>query len=378
MIFGLAALLAGCKTNPSNKEIDNAGLMNDTAVTIALSIDNSTWKNPGSLLKLDSYVILSSKVPVGVVKRVIIEDNIYILDKQSRLLCFKPNGEFNFLLNKKGKGPGEYTQIVDIAIDPEKGLLTIMDTWRRKLIHYSASTGEFIDEDNLLVTPHALAIFNNQYFFYNPYHYNYQNDKDLHYSLLTSQDGKTIKNRYLPHDLAIADYSFDDCYHQFFYNPGEIFFKKRFCDTIFSISNDAVKAKFIFLLPDALPYSWILEKPNGVEVSKSKYSWSLSDVYQCGQILFSTFFNQQYVISSFYDLANKKTIYCGRNIWPTPSKDLPVYSSIQGVKNNRFFSLVDASVIVEFKKANPSVFQEDWVAINENSNPVLVFYKIAN
>jgi hypothetical protein len=372
----LLAISVGCTTKPRIENIDNTDFTKDTVITVELTIDNSTWKNVSSILELDSYVILSPEVPVGIVKRVIIEDNIYILDEQSRLLCFKPNGEFKFLLNKKGKGPGEYNQIVDMAVDPDKGILTIMDTWRRKLIHYSAKNGKFIGEENLAVTPHAMAILTNKYYFYNPYHYNYQNDKSLHYSLLVSKDGSSITDRHFPHDPIIADYKFDDCNHQFFYNPGEIFFKKRFCDTIFSISTDVVKPKFNFLLPDALPYSWILQKPNAVEVSKSKYSWALSDVYQCGNVLFSTFFNQGFVISSFYDLAKNKVIYCGRHIWPTPSKELPVYSTIQGVDGNRFFSLVDASIILEFVKINPAAFQKDWLAVNENSNPVLVFYKV--
>ena len=223
----------------------------------------------------------------------------------------------------------------------------------------------------------ALAFFNNKYYYYNPYHFNYPNDKSMHYSLLSSENGEKITNRYFPHDPKIADYMYGDAFRQFSYNPDELYFRKRFIDTVYAITADGVVPRFSFKLPDPLPYSLVQQKPDALELAtKSKYSGTLHGIYRCGNILHSNFFNQNFVASSFYDLEKDEIIYCGKHISPYPTKDLPVFSLIDGVYEGKFFSLVSPISVLERIKINPKAFTKDWFSIDENSNPVLVFYKL--
>ncbi len=378
LILLFSVLITACSTGTNDTNDSYAGLTGDSIRTIELNISDTSWTDVKSLLQIDSYVFLSSKVPIGTLERVIIEnDYIYILDEQSRLVCFKPNGDIAFYLDRKGKGPGEFSSITDIVIRSEKNTLTIADQGRRKLIHYSSKNGKFISEEDLKVSVDALAYWNNKYYHYNPYHFNYPTDESMHYSLLCSENGEEITNRYFPHDPKIADYMYGDAFHQFSYNSDELYFRRRFIDTVYAITTEGVVPRYSFVLPDALPYSLVQQKPNALELAtKSKYSGTLYNIFRSGNILHANFFNQNFVVSAYYDLEKDETIYCGKHVWPYPTKELPVCSLIDGVYNNKFFSLVSPLSIIERMKINPKAFSKDWFSINENSNPVLVFYKL--
>ncbi len=374
----LVGIIFGCSTKPKESQPNAMGSEGEQLRTIKVELSDSSWTDPKSLLEMDSYVFLSSKVPLGNLKRVIIaNDHIYYLDQSSRLVCFKPNGDIAFSLNRKGSGPGEYSAITDMIVKPEMNVLTIADQGRRKLIHYSAKSGIFLMEEELKVSVSSLAFFNKKYYHYNPYHHNYPKDKSMHFSLLETKTGKDIENRYFPHDPKIANYMFDDNFRQFSYNKDEVYFRKRFIDTVFAITSQGVEPRYHIDLPDPLPYSYVQQKPNALELAtKSIYSSTLHGIYQSGDILHFNFFKDELVATAFYDLEKDETIYCGNHIWPYPTKQLPVYSLIDGVYKGKFFSLVSAMTILEDMERNPAAFSKDWSKINENSNPVLVFYNL--
>lgn len=374
IIIALSVTVLSCSTEHSS-HVPSA---DESLRSIKLELSDTSWTNVNSLIQMDSYIILSSKIPLGIIERVLVNDEkIYILDNQSRIVCFNFKGEIIFTIKETGKGPGEYYKIIDMIFNPEKNAITVADQGKRKLIHYSARTGKFINEEILKISPDAMAFFNGNYYFYNPYHFNYPDDKSLHYSLIEAKNGEHITNREFPHNPRISDYMFDDCYHQFSYNEDEIYFRKRFIDTVFAITEDGVVPRYAFELPNPLPYEVVEQKPNMLELAtKSKYTGTLYNIYRTGNILYCNFFGEEFIASTFYDLQKDEIIYCGNNVWPYPSKELPVITLFDGIYNKNFFSLISPIIIMSAKETNPDAFPKDWLVINENSNPVLAFYKI--
>ncbi len=371
-------IIYGCSTQPNESQIKVSGNESDPLRTIKVSLCDTSWGDVKSLLEMDSYVFLSSEMPLGKLKRVIIEkDYVYFLDEQSRLVCFKPNGDIVFSLNNKGKGPGEYSEITDMVINSEESILTIADHNRRKLIHYSLIDGKYLREEDFKVSVSSMAFFNKKYYYYNPFHFNFPKDKSMHFSLLASTSGVDIENRYFPHDPKVADYMYDDNFRQFSYNTKELYFRKRFIDTVFAITGQGLVPRYSIELPDPLPYSLVQQKPDMLELAtKSKYSSALHSIYTSGNILHFQFFKDEWVTTAFYDLEKDDQIYCGNHIWPYPTKQLPVYSLIDGVYKGKFFSLASPLTVMEQMERNPEAFPKDWSRVNENSNPVLVFYNL--
>ena len=59
-----------------------------------------------------------------------------------------------------------------------------------------------------------------------------------------------------------------------------------------------------------------------------------------------------------------------------PVKELPVFYPVVGVYQDCFFSLVSPTTILEKLSIDASVFPKELQEISEDSNPVLMFYKV--
>ncbi|MDR2026154.1 MAG: 6-bladed beta-propeller [Prevotellaceae bacterium] len=66
-----------------------------------------------------------------------------------KLLVFDKNGKFLRQIGKRGRGPGEYIQITDFCIDPERREIYLLDAGSRKVLKYSLDSGEYISSINL-------------------------------------------------------------------------------------------------------------------------------------------------------------------------------------------------------------------------------------
>ena len=76
------------------------------------------------------------------------------------------------------------------------------------------------------------------------------------------------------------------------------------------------------------------------------------------------------------DLKKNKIIYAGNKVSNNPVKELPVFYPVVGVYQDCFFSLVSPMTILEKLSIDASVFPKELQEISEDSNPVLMFYKV--
>ncbi|SHK05609.1 6-bladed beta-propeller protein [Tangfeifania diversioriginum] len=376
--IGLSIILILFSCNNKVRNTRTASAKENPQLIDNLKISDSTYYDINNLLTLDEYIILDSDVPLAKINRVIITgEQIFIFDSQPKIVCYNYSGQVEFKISNKGKGVGEFVNIVDFSIDKKLKSVKVYDSSLRKVLYYDMGDGRFKYDRKIAIAPKAIANFGSYDYYYNPYNFNYPDSKEYHFSLLKSRDEKEFVDKFFPHDPLISSYLFGGGGESpFFYGEDELLFVRRFETTVYSISNEGIFPIFDIKLPNAVPKSYIKKKPNPVELMNSQYSSVLTDIYRVKDILYFSFTNAGYWISTFYDLSTSRVIYCGKRIWPEPSKELPVYYPLRGISKGRFFSLVSPSTIIELRKNNESVFPEKMLDVEEADNPVIAFYSV--
>ena len=67
---------------------------------------------------------------------------VYVLDNRNQILVFDESGKYLWKLNNRGTGPGEYTHLMDFAIDQKHDNILLLDYGR--IIRYDL-TGKYLD-----------------------------------------------------------------------------------------------------------------------------------------------------------------------------------------------------------------------------------------
>lgn len=91
-------------------------------------------------------------------KIVMRNDLIYIGDLRSdRIVVYDMTGKFRFVLDRKGRGPGEYLEIVSFAVDDR--YLYTLDNFRRMVDLYDCRSGAWIESRELPITAWDMEVF---------------------------------------------------------------------------------------------------------------------------------------------------------------------------------------------------------------------------
>jgi hypothetical protein len=124
----------------------------------------------------------------------VFDDYILIFDFfiAKKLFVFDKNGKFLRQIGKTGRGPGEYIQIIDFCIDPERREIYLLDTGTRKALKYNLDTGEYISSIDLPkndVSPYLIAFAYDKLYL----KINYYGQKEENDNLLMEFDPETGK-----------------------------------------------------------------------------------------------------------------------------------------------------------------------------------------
>lgn len=369
--------LCACQPKKTSETVATALPDSGRVQKIDVQVADTAFRCIEHVLESEGYIVLSQQPVINDVVRVILyQDRIYLLDKSSQLICYDFEGRVKYQAEGPGGGPHEFGRLIDFCIDPAAECLVGLDRAKRKLIMYDLLTGKYRSEVALSEqAPMKVARIAGRWVYDNPDHRNFPDKKDMHYSLLYSADGRTVDKRFFPHD-AIADYDFDlEDGHPFFYNNDRLFYNVRFDNKVYAIEPEGPRAVYEIDLPDPLPLSEIERKIHPYDLMKSHYSCGLSDIFQCGRILYFWFSKGGYFQSAFYDLEAGRMVYCGKQVDHFPSEKLLVYYPIRGVYGNCFFSLAEPSAIIRNREKRPDVFPEELMKITESDNPVIFFYR---
>ncbi|WP_294628996.1 6-bladed beta-propeller [uncultured Bacteroides sp.] len=117
---------------------------------------------------------LTEKSLIASIDRIIRHNGrYYILDKRSKqVLCYEASGKFIHSIRSVGNGPGEYTALTDMTIDPESSQLILLG-YPSTLLYYNLE-GAFV-KSICLENPtsfHALSADNEFIYLLNPTFYN--------------------------------------------------------------------------------------------------------------------------------------------------------------------------------------------------------------
>ena len=152
-------LLLGCKGNTDSKY---KGLSMDTVV---VNMERPIQKNVRNYFSQLEIIPLetNSESIIHDIDRIVTDDNfLYILDRaRGAILIFDKNGYFIQKIDRKGRGPEEYTSLIDFAFNRSSGQFSVVTDRPGNLIKYDLN-GRFVNSEKLPVLFEEIANYNGQ------------------------------------------------------------------------------------------------------------------------------------------------------------------------------------------------------------------------
>jgi hypothetical protein len=183
-------------------------------------------------------------------KIVSIDKRVYISNSEN-ILCFGEGGKFLYKIEKKGRGPQEYTNIADFDVSSDNKLLTILSSLNRKLSIYAISDTGFTFQRSVSLSdpsPYRVAMVpeTDNIFLAIPL----WSGKEPTLSLLINSNGDTIhfKPNCYKYEMVRTVYS-RATNEVLVYSIGNIVcFKEEFSDTVFYVDakDNLFKSRIIF------------------------------------------------------------------------------------------------------------------------------------
>lgn len=101
-----------------------------------------------------------------------------------------------------------------------------------------------------------MAFKNGMYLYDHRYHNNYPDKDSLFYSLLISDDGLRITQRYFPHEEGEASISWM-APEKFYYSDSSLLYCRDFSNEVHEISSKGIGLRYRMNLPEPYPRSYI-------------------------------------------------------------------------------------------------------------------------
>ncbi|MFW6275163.1 MAG: 6-bladed beta-propeller [bacterium] len=345
-----------------------------------INIDRIPNSNSDSITITDiKYVFLEStpKGMIGKIEKIKIYNNrIYLLDINitNRLYLYEDNGRFIETIGKKGKGPGEYIQVMDFDID-EYGNVYLYDNGKKNLIIFDCD-GKFIKEIKLtsrffefaLIDKETLAV-------YNCFHKGKVIAHIGRYNLNSEDLQIIIPGRKVKDDLSIVKFSSKYLYDTDF----SILCNPRFSNNILRIEKTKT-TKIIKISDEYIPNENIilkLKQDRNYGILNDKHILDIRNIYETNEFFNLTIYKRLF-----------KNIIISKN-----TGNLKVFTGMEnnnylgnnefiGCYDNYFISLVEARMIENktwMEKLERSTLYDNTKAKFNNlditSNPVLVLIK---
>ena len=201
--------------------------------------------------------------------RIKFDSNSFIIQQFNNILKFRDDGLFVAKIGIAGRGPDEYQTCHDMETD-EKGLIYIVDGWKRKLFIYS-ETGEFLKTVSFPLPGEVEFRFIEGAFLC----YSQNNMGNVEYSFnLIDTGGQIIKkypNKY-PFALnpnSAVGFSHENLFYRF---NGRLFKKEVYSDTIYVYENMKFNPYMIIKAGDRLITPGARSALSAMEVKKNYIS----------------------------------------------------------------------------------------------------------
>lgn len=346
------------------------------------------------LIKDAEFVFLDNSFLIGEIKRMILFDNkIFIQDKVTdRIIVYTLDGNYLFHIDSKGKGPSEYLKIDDFAIDKRYNCIIIYDSRSHQILAYSIEDRKFINTQKVNFYPTKLACVGDLLYFYNPYTFNYPEDKEFHYSLISTSKKIKINTKYFGVNNHIGNFMSNPNTQGFFYGE-DITFLDRFDNIIYKINEDSVFASckvnffnnkdFEKALDDA-----IRKGTRNTELYH-KCSTDIGNYCETNELIAFQYSRERLAYNVVYSKIEKQVIHHSpyARIYSDTlfKKNIPFYITPEMTYQNKFVSIIP-SQLISLLINNPNYYNEmrdnmtdeflisRFENIRIDDNPVLAFY----
>lgn len=374
-MFSVVVLLTSC----NNRQDD------DNDIGVIDTIDNIQDLNIDAWFTFESILPLKANDSslINFIGKVYIVTNGYVLwdNFEHNIFKYDKSGHCLWKITNKGRGPGEFSRINDICLDASEEYLYVLDGMdQSKVIKYEITSGQYVTEHKIALKAYAF----------------YQFD---HGGFAFATGNNRIENVEHPNSqLALTDSSFrivhtgigfDDRWQGISINNGSSYFFPIGKDSVLFTPQLPEIGDVYLLTPETInPYfrfenqnSDLINKAKSISVSKVK-EWLDDNLVE-------------YNISEFWHQANKVHFYVTSNnsnrevlcdlstgkCYSRPTNqhtDRHAYFApkpVLGFKSNGLFVNVLPAFAIKDKQYEVIASLD---TIEENDNPVLVFYRINN
>ena len=226
-LFTLLALLcfSSCQSNePSGTPVQN--------VVLDLDLDQKLFLSEFA----DSIEIVpleqTGESDIRLVWRLVTyKDRYYFFNgiQNPNVLVFDRQGNFIYRLDKKGQGPGEYTELDDIGIDKTREELLVL-TGSQGIYRYDLD-GRFIDRNPLSAQGDYIVIDSVGNIYQNVDCY----EGNLNSLLFITSKDSIYYNPVTPDDFVrLNQYAHSNSFAS---NNGTVYYSEPYCDSIFNVTN---------------------------------------------------------------------------------------------------------------------------------------------
>ncbi len=314
-------------------------------------------------------------------------DLIFVLAHSNpfgHLFIFSSTGKFIRQIGKQGRGPGEYSSIIDFTLDKEGKQIYFLDTMGNLFIYnYS---GTYVKRENILTKPSNIVYFDKKLLLLHCWPTYFQNNgfaltlKDLEHN---APDITLIDRKYIKFDKIIQDVLYYPNHSFSINNQNKVTLLEVKFDTLYEISSKGnVTPDYIINLKNKMPQNIFFSKEYNDAIKKySTYSVMETKHYLLLKVLYESEFYIYFYNKDNGELLKQKTNKLTQNIYndydgglsfsPQGSADINIIYSVQTTLKIKNKLTDDGNHIIKNPKAN-SYLKEEIKNANENDNPVLV------
>lgn len=244
-----------CTRNKSEKadtNVQNSELYTIPVADLKFQIDFGSKIDVSPYIKSIKYVKLEmtdESMIGGIYSMEAFEDKLYILDDVTRnVYVFSIEGDFLFVLNKVGQGPGEYAQIDFFSIDRNERQMIVADLVSYNILRYDLD-GNFVSKQKVDYQLDGIYPIEDKSFIALT---NYQDNSEKienQHNILFLDSMSNITCGYFPYpskDISKIRFSISSGNAGFYYGGNCCNYFNKFQDTVYSVSNNTLTPKYVF------------------------------------------------------------------------------------------------------------------------------------
>ncbi|MFC0878285.1 6-bladed beta-propeller [Saccharicrinis sp. FJH2] len=371
VIFCPLLLLSGCNKEYSPNVIEiNLGVKPEK---------ENVYKYSDFFDSISFYKIPVEEVLLGdMIKKIVKSDELtFVLDHRiaKAVVCIDKDGKIRYVINKIGKGPGEFVKIWNISVC--NGILYVYDKTQKKIIQFNALSGKFIREEKIPFMFRDFVVTDNY-----TYYLTYPNKKVSHWLYIvnnkTSQIKKELSYKEFP------NFNIPERISPFFkLEDNEVILCHSYIETIFKISDDVVMPYIKLNTGSKSLFNHIneLEKANKkgrIEIEQKCIS-SFGDYYENNDFIWFNFRKANTVAILIHVLINKNNGEV--KVMNNFKNDITnKYSQLFKASGNNAVSILDIGTLFRIKEMEKDEFRiindnkEIFKNLDINDNPLIIEY----